>query len=327
MADHKPDTPRNRGDHDAPHVSPVLPSEDVRTVMINQISWGAVFAGAVIALVLQLLLNLLGLGFGLSAVDPGTGGGASAGALGLGAGIWFVLSGIIAAFVGGIAAGRLSGKPRESTAGWHGLIAWAVTTLGVVYLLSSAVGGIVGGTLGAVGGVARGAASTVGGAVSTAATAAPAVTGAQGADVGGALEGIEQEVRQATGGDPAQALSAMRAYLSGDPAQQAQARETAANAIAQQRGIPIDQARAEVARLETQYRSRLQQTGQTVTNTANTAADAASWGSILAALGLLLGAAAAWFGGRRGAVDPTVTGTRGLAAGGTTRSASNVRVS
>jgi len=321
--DHHPDTPRNRGDKDAPHMSPVLPSEDLRTVMINDISWGAVFAGAVIALVLQLLLNMFGLGFGLSTVDPGTADGSpSAGALGLGAGIWFVLSGIIASFVGGIAAGRLSGKPRESTAGWHGLVAWAVTTLGVVYLLSSAVGGIVGGTLGAVGGVARGAASTVGGAVQTAATAAPAVTGSGGADVEGALGGIEQEVRQATGGtDPAQAIAAMRAYLSGDPAQQAQAREQAATAIAQQRGIPIEQARAEVARLESQYRGRLQQTGQTVTRTADTAANAASTGSILAALGLLLGALAGWFGGRRGAVEPTVTGVRRGEGGG------NVRVS
>ncbi len=37
-----PDTPRNRGDRDAPHMSPVSPAEDARTVMINKISWGAV---------------------------------------------------------------------------------------------------------------------------------------------------------------------------------------------------------------------------------------------------------------------------------------------
>ena len=55
MADtHHPDTPRNRGDHDAPHMSPMTPAEDMRTVVINRISWGAVFDGAVLALVAQL---------------------------------------------------------------------------------------------------------------------------------------------------------------------------------------------------------------------------------------------------------------------------------
>lgn len=317
----KPDTPRNRGDADAPHVSPVLPSEDIRTVAINDINWGAVFAGAVIALALQLLLNLFGLGLGLGAVDPGApDGGPTAGQLGVGAGIWFVLSGIIASFVGGVTAGRLSGKPRESTASWHGLVAWAVTTLGVVYLLSSAVGGIVGGALNTVGGVARGAASTVGGAVQTAATAAPAATGADGADVGGAMDTIEREVREAAGGqDPTQVLAAVRAYLSGDPAQQAQAREQAAQAIAAQRGLPIEQARAEVTRLESRYRAQASQAQQQVAQTADKVAGGAATGSVLAALGLLLGALAAWFGGRTGAVDPTITAAR--------RSGSNVRVS
>ena len=41
----EPDTPRNRGDYDAAHMSPVTPAEDARTVMLNRISWGAVLAG------------------------------------------------------------------------------------------------------------------------------------------------------------------------------------------------------------------------------------------------------------------------------------------
>ncbi|CAA9482760.1 MAG: hypothetical protein AVDCRST_MAG39-367 [uncultured Sphingomonadaceae bacterium] len=315
--DQHPDTPRNRGDLDAPHMTPVTPSEDIRTIAINDIDWGAVFAGAVVALVLQLLLNMFGLGLGLGTVDPGTADGSpSAGALGLGAAIWFVLSGIIASFVGGIAAGRLSGKPREDTGAWHGLVAWAVTTLGVVYLLTTAVSGIVGGTLGAVGGIARGAATTVGGAVQTAAVAAPAAAGEDGVDVAGAVNSVQQQVNEATGGqDPGQLLNTVRAYTSGDPAQQAQAREQAAVTIAQQRGLSIEQARAEVARLEAQTRGQVQQTTQKVAKTADAAAGAASKGSILAALGLVLGALAAWFGGRRGAVHPTVTGLRGTAAG------------
>jgi hypothetical protein len=47
---HQPVTPRARGDSDAPHLSPVTPAEDARTILINQISWGAVLAGIVMAL-------------------------------------------------------------------------------------------------------------------------------------------------------------------------------------------------------------------------------------------------------------------------------------
>ena len=125
--DIRPNTPRNRGDTDAPHMSPVTPAEDARTIMINQISWGAVLAGVVLTLAIQLILNLLGIGIGAATLDPGQGAGANpeASTLGIGAGIWFVVAGIVASFVGGYAAGRLGGKPKESTAGWHGLTTWA----------------------------------------------------------------------------------------------------------------------------------------------------------------------------------------------------------
>jgi hypothetical protein len=42
---HRSDTPRARGDTSAPHMSPVTPAEDARTILINKISWGAVLAG------------------------------------------------------------------------------------------------------------------------------------------------------------------------------------------------------------------------------------------------------------------------------------------
>jgi len=46
---------------------------------------------------------------------------------------------------GGYAAGRLAGKPKESTAAWHGLTAWALTALVIFYLLTTTVGGLLGG--------------------------------------------------------------------------------------------------------------------------------------------------------------------------------------
>lgn len=107
MADiHQPDTLRNRGDHDAPHVSPVTPAEGARTIMINRVSWGAVLAGVVVALVAQLILNMLGIGIGAATLDPATGDNPSAASFSIGAGIWWTLSGILASLAGGYAAGR-----------------------------------------------------------------------------------------------------------------------------------------------------------------------------------------------------------------------------
>jgi hypothetical protein len=96
-------------------VSEVAPADDVRTIMFNQISWGAVFAGATIALVMQIVLNMVGVGIGLSTVDIAAGDTPSAGSLSVGAGIWWVISGIVAAAVGGYIAGRLSAKASQST--------------------------------------------------------------------------------------------------------------------------------------------------------------------------------------------------------------------
>lgn len=296
----RPDTPRNRGQDDAPHMSPVTPSEDIRTVMINRVSWGAVFAGAALALTAQLILNMIGVGIGMATLDPGTGDNPSAANFSLAAGIWWLISGIVAAFIGGYAAGRLAGKPRESTAGWHGLIAWAATTLVVVYLLSSAVGGLMGGAL-------RTLTSTVGG-------VANAVTQTADGNAGNnAFSGIEQAIRNVTGGDTGAArdaaVAAVRALVTGDPAQATQAREQAAQAIATAQNIPIDQARAQVTQYEQQYR----QAAGNVTEAADTATTAVSWGALLGALALILGAIAGWFGGRAGMVDPTITApSRGL---------------
>lgn len=170
--------PGDRDIHDrhVPQTSMVAPAEDLRTVALNQISWGAVFAGAVAALVLQVILNMLGLGVGLSTVDPAGDGTPGASSLGMGAGLWWVVSGILASAAGGYLAGRLSGKPSKSTTGYHGLTSWAVTTLVIFYLLSSAVSGLVGGAFntasGAVGGLGRAA----GGSIQTVAQTCPVMS-------------------------------------------------------------------------------------------------------------------------------------------------------
>jgi len=308
MASVDPGTPRERGVRDAPHSTPVTPEEDVHTIMINRVSWGAVFAGAAMALVVQLILNLFGIGLGAATINPAAGDYPSATTFSVGAGIWWAVSGIIAALVGGYTAGRLAGQPKESSGAWHGLTAWALATLVVLYLLTTAIGGIIGGAFQTLGTAASGTAQTLG------ATARSAVQAASPAlsRTTDPFADIELSIRDAAGGtDPAAlrdaAVAAIRAVLTGDPKQAQDARERAAQTIAKSRNISIDDARAQMTRYEQQYREVVDRAKQQASSAAEAAATATSRGALFGAFALILGAIAAWFGGRLGAVHPTIT--------------------
>jgi len=309
----QPDTPRNRGDYDAPHVSPVTPAEEFRTVMINRISWGAVLAGAVVALVVQLLLNMLGVGVGAATLDPAAGTSPAASSLSMGAAIWFAVAGILAALAGGYTAGRLAGAAKESTASWHGLTAWAVSTLVVFYLLTTAMGSIIGGAYRGVASVMGAGANVAGSAAQTAAqVAAPNL--AQATDP---FSSIEQSIRSASGGnDPAElrdaAVAAVRAALTGDDQKAEEARSRAADALAKAQNISTEQARMQVDQYEQQYRQAVNEAKQQAVQAADTAAKAVSRGALLGAISLMLGAIAGWFGGRMGTIEPTITARAGL---------------
>lgn len=111
----------------------------------RRVSWGAIFAGAVVALVVQLMLSVLGIGIGASTVNPLSEQNPADG-LGIGAGIWFVLTSLVALFAGGWIAGRLSNVPRDTDRALHGILTWGLTTLLTFYLLTTAIGGLIGGT-------------------------------------------------------------------------------------------------------------------------------------------------------------------------------------
>jgi len=106
-----------------------------------RISWGAIFAGAVVAIATQLVLALIGGAIGLATLNPTTGQSRSGTTLGIGAAIWLVISSLISLFVAGYVAGRLGGTFN----GWlHGLATWATVTTLTLLLLATAAGGLVG---------------------------------------------------------------------------------------------------------------------------------------------------------------------------------------
>ena len=138
-----------------------------RMDFMKRISWSAVFAGVLIAIVTQMLLTLLGLGIGLGTIDaveeknPASG-------LGIGSAIWYIISSLLSLFVGGWVAGRLASAPRLFDGVIHGVLTWCLTTLLTIYLLTTTLGSIIGGAGRLVGGIVRTAGSAVGSAAQSA---------------------------------------------------------------------------------------------------------------------------------------------------------------
>ena len=121
---------------------PVYERHETYAPLLKRISWSAVIAGVVLAMIVSLILSLLGTAIGTSAIEPLREGNPVDG-MGTSAGIWVIVSAVISLFIGGWAAGRLA--HREG--GLHGLLVWATVSLLTVYLVSSAVTGVVRGGL------------------------------------------------------------------------------------------------------------------------------------------------------------------------------------
>ncbi len=148
-----------------------------RAAFTKRIAWSAVFAGVLVAIVSQLLLTLLGLGIGLSTVDPVTGQNPTAG-LGIGSAIWYAISSLLSLFAGGWVAGRLAGSPQRFDGIIHGVLTWSLVTLITIYFLTTTIGSLIGGAGRLVGGVVR-----------TAGSAAGSVTSAAGPELGQVVKG------------------------------------------------------------------------------------------------------------------------------------------
>ena len=123
---------------------------DTAPAPTHRVSWGAVLAGVTVALVTQLLLGVLGIAIGASTIDPLRQQDPTSG-LGTGAGIWFVITGLISLFAGGWTAGRMAGIHRVVDSSLHGILTWGVATLFTFYLLTTGVGAIIGGAARALG--------------------------------------------------------------------------------------------------------------------------------------------------------------------------------
>ena len=263
----------------------------------RRISWAAIFGGVILVVTVQLLFSLLGAGIGLDTVNTNAGTTPNASSIGIGAGVWWIISSVIALAFGGYAAAWLAGIELRWDGLLHGLITWGIATLLTVWLLTSAIGGIIGGGASALGGLASAA--------------------------GSGIKEAAQPVAQATGVTPDMIQQQAQAYLkpaNPDPAtmspQDAQ-KDIATNLVtyakggpdaaaaktriiavmAAQQHITTDQASKQFDEAQAKLQQEKAQAIQTAKNAADATATAAAHTSFAAFADLLIGAIAAAIGG------------------------------
>jgi hypothetical protein len=245
---------------------------------LKRISWGAIFAGAVTVLAIQLALNVLGISIGAAVFEPRQGDSLSG--MGLGAGIWLVVSALVALFAGGWVAGRLSGIPNRTDGMLHGFVTWGVATLVFAFLLTTAVGNMIGGAAGILGRTAQAAAPQLTRAVQQQTGMAPAEVSQQAADV------LSDQRFQ----------NWIKAVAADRPVQP-QERQQVVSLVAEKRGVDQAQAEQLVARWEQSARDARSKLAASGEEAGDSIAKAAGWTFLM----LLLGALAGSLGGAAGA--------------------------
>ncbi len=274
---------------------------------IKRVSWGAIFAGAIVAVVVQFLLNLLGLGIGLttfefaSADDSVTG-------FGMAQGIWAVISALIALFVGGWVAGRLAGMPRKTDGMLHGVVVWALTTLLTLYLLTTGVGRIVSGATSLLG---QGLDLAAQGVTAVAPEAANVIR--EEVDLSGIQSQagrLLRDVATSPGDAAADVENAIDRTFGGNGPVDAGNRQDLIETVAARTGMTEAEAERSVNQWERQYNQARRQVGQTVDSlradapdVAEDAADYVGSAALIAFFALLLGMIAAAIGGSVGSPE------------------------
>jgi hypothetical protein len=273
--------------------------------LLPRVSWGSVFAGAVVAVAIGLMLNTLGAGVFAAMVDTTQRETPSGATMGIGAAVWLLVSNLIGLAVGGYVAARLSGNADETDSTLHGLAVWATSFLITAVLVGNVVAGITSTA-------ATSAGNLVGGLARGAGAALPAMTGQQqgGSGLPAMAQGVVDRVQNALsgGGEPGAMTSEQRQAematlvtrrVTEGSLSQAE-RDRLNGLVAAEYGLSPEQAQQRVQQAE----QMAVQAAQRAEEQARAAADAAAAGTATAAFAvfatMLLGALAAALGARRG---------------------------
>ena len=272
----------------------LVASRDVDADSRSYLDWPAVFAGAVVASAVSLVLVTFGSAVGLSLTSPFDNTGMSAVGLSVALGLWLVWVQVSSFMAGGYVTGRMRRRAYDATEhesdvrdGMHGLVMWGTGVLvGALFLALS------------VGGAATTAAAVAGGAAQTAVEKI--------ADAAQGMNPLSQTVdtafrtsRPETGSSADARNEAMaivaRGVANGDVPEAD--RTYLAQVISARADIPPDEAKARVAAMIT----NAQQVAAEAKQQAERAKHFAVIAAFVAAASLAIGAAAAfWAAGMGG---------------------------
>ena len=265
----------------------------------GRISWGAVIAGAVVAVATTLLLSLLGAAMGAGSIHALDTTSTDLANYGTGAAIWEIINLALSMAFGGYVAARLSGTHSHLDAELHGVTMWGVAVLLGSVLLAHAVSGLIGM-------VGQGAGSVVSHAVGSAGT----ISGVLPSEVN--PQAMIDRLRQSLGnsGDPTtmshEQISAEIAALVGKSVVNGSASESDRNRlialVAAQSGVTKEEAARRVTGMENDAKATLAQVEQkaraAADEVAGTTATAARALFTALVVGLLAALVGAWIGTR-----------------------------
>ena len=266
----------------------------------RSLSWSAIFFGTLAALAISVMLHILGLGVGVSAVDPNSRPSDALALIGGVTGIWFLVSTAISLFIGGFIASTLAHTFAGGRAAIYGLGVWALSTLLTMSVVVPALVKGAGNAMTAAGTIVDRAGTLLGAAGNTAMQAgqtAPA----------GVLDRFQRTLIGTPSGQvdqgAVQDITSLLGQLVTQGDWSAQQRDQLVNAVAKVANISPDDARRRVDEVQSTINSSLAQAQQKVRQAAEATRQAIATACYAAFGAMLVGLLAAFFGARYGELD------------------------
>lgn len=273
----------------------------------SRISWGAVLAGAIVAVATNILLNLLGAALGGGSINAFDITSNDLANYGTGAAIWEIINLALSMAFGGYVAARLSGTHSHLDGELHGVTMWGLAVLLGSLLVAHALSGLFSGTVG------QGTSS----AITRAVGEAGGISGAIAPDLNQTLtERLQQTLNNS--GDPttmsreqisSEINTLVRSRVANNSLSDADRNRLVA-LVAAQSGITNDEAARRVTQMENEAKARVDQVERRARELADRAAHAATTTAqalfTALTLGLLGALVGSWIGTRhKRALHPT----------------------
>lgn len=114
--------------------------DPIFTMPRRRVSWGAIWAGMFVTVIMEIMFILLGMACGIASLSPAS----NVRGLSVGAMIWIMLSWLISVWVGACVAGWMAAGPRRADGTVHGIVVWSFASAVILLLLTGAIGTLLG---------------------------------------------------------------------------------------------------------------------------------------------------------------------------------------